>query len=140
MALRYSLIALLVAACSSSSSPPSAGAPSAAAPPPAAAPAPAPPIVPAPNPEPPPIDAAPPDAAAALAADGAACLAATDCTSGVCEGEGCDTAHPGRCAKASRICAHNRVQICGCDGKTTTASSTCPRMRYAARGACQSSP
>jgi hypothetical protein len=135
MRLRHWLIALLVA-CSSSSSPPSASAPSAAAPPPAAAPAPAAPIVPAPNPEPPPIPIDAGAVAAALAADGADCLTATDCASGVCEGEGCDAAHPGHCAKAARICAHNRVQICGCDGKTTTASSTCPRMRYASRGPC----
>ncbi|HEY1548551.1 MAG TPA: hypothetical protein VGG28_12050 [Kofleriaceae bacterium] len=133
MSLRHWLIALCIAACSSSSSPPSAGAPSPAAPPPAAAPLPAPPIVPAPNPEPPPtIDAG------ALAADGADCLAASDCASNVCEGEGCDASHPGHCAKAARICAHNRVQLCGCDHKTTTASSTCPRMRYASRGACPS--
>jgi hypothetical protein len=124
MAPRYWLIALAVACSGSNPSP-------APRPPP-------PPVVPAPNPEPVAINAAVADPPAGSAADGATCLASSDCASGTCEGEGCDGAHPGHCAKVNRICTRNRVPMCGCDGKTFYASSTCPRNRYASRGACAS--
>lgn len=69
-------------------------------------------------------------------ADGAACLAATDCTSGVCEGQGCGTSTPGVCAPKSRRCTRDRRAYCGCDGKTFFGSGTCPGQRYATRNMC----
>ena len=67
---------------------------------------------------------------------GHACLAASECASGVCEGKGCDDKSPGQCVEARRICPHNRVPFCGCDGKTFSQSSACPGTRYRDRGAC----
>ena len=66
---------------------------------------------------------------------GAQCSAATECESGVCEGEGCgDTA--GTCAPAQRACTRDLRQYCGCDGKTFQASGSCPGQRFSARQAC----
>ena len=70
------------------------------------------------------------------AADGAACLIAADCTSGMCEGQGCDAATPGKCVSAERICTQDMQSYCGCDGKDFFGSGTCPGRRYASRGAC----
>jgi len=67
---------------------------------------------------------------------GEACLSNDDCAGGICEGQGCDDAHPGTCADPKRRCAHNRTPFCGCDGKTITASSTCTGTRYLHRGKC----
>jgi hypothetical protein len=68
--------------------------------------------------------------------DGANCLAATDCTSGVCEGQGCDAGKPGVCVAASRGCTRDLRQYCGCDGVVFQASGSCPAKRFASRGAC----
>lgn len=74
--------------------------------------------------------------ASAAAADGAACRAAEDCASGVCEGQGCGDAAPGVCAPAQRGCTRDLRAYCGCDGQTFQASGSCPGRRYAAPGAC----
>ena len=66
---------------------------------------------------------------------GAQCLAASECESGICEGEGCgDT--PGTCASASRACTRDLRTYCGCDGKTFQSSGSCPGQRFSARDAC----
>jgi hypothetical protein len=69
--------------------------------------------------------------------DGATCLAAADCASGICEGEGCTDDRPGRCAPKSRACTRDLRQYCGCDGQTFGASGSCPGRRYAATGTCK---
>ena len=68
--------------------------------------------------------------------DGAACLAATDCASGVCEGQGCGVSSPGTCAPARRACTKDLRPYCGCDGKTFRTSGSCPGRRYQAKGEC----
>jgi len=79
------------------------------------------------------------DAAAATSptagADGAACTAASDCASGVCEGQGC-AAGQGRCAPKQRACTKDLRQYCGCDRKTFKGSGSCPGARYEFVGAC----
>ncbi len=70
-------------------------------------------------------------------ADGAACKAATDCQSGLCEGEGCGDGTPGKCVSRKRPCTADLRPFCGCDGVTFSGSSTCPGRRYAARGECK---
>jgi hypothetical protein len=132
--MRFAVIAILVAACSSPNKPP---APT--------------PVEPTPvEPAPAPVDAAPPleqappaiDAGTApvsvpaLAADGGSCLKHADCASGVCEGEGCSDDKPGTCAPAQRGCTRDLRSYCGCDGKTFKGSGSCPRQRYEAKGAC----
>jgi hypothetical protein len=67
---------------------------------------------------------------------GHACLSGDECASGICEGRGCDDKSQGQCVEARRICPHNRVPFCGCDGKTFFESSACPKRRYRDRGAC----
>jgi hypothetical protein len=69
------------------------------------------------------------------APDFASCVRADQCRSGVCEGEGCDDAHPGTCMPAMRGCGQSAVQYCGCDGKSF-GSNPCPGRRYAHRGGC----
>ncbi len=69
------------------------------------------------------------------APDYASCLRGDQCRSGVCEGEGCDAAHPGTCRPAGEGCAQMAVQYCGCDGKSF-GSSPCPGRRYAHVGGC----
>lgn len=93
--------------------------------------------LPKPVDRPAPVDdpAAAPSSRTALA-DGAACLTASDCESGVCEGEGCDAAHPGVCAPAARGCTRDRRPFCGCDGTVFQSSSSCPGQRFAKRGPC----
>jgi len=81
----------------------------------------------------PPVEQAP---VTGSAADGAACLAASDCASGVCEGEGCTDDKPGVCAPATRSCTRDRRPYCGCDGETFFTSGSCPGQRFAARGMC----
>lgn len=127
--MRLAVIAILLAACSSPSKPP---APT--------------PVEPTPDPtrplEQPPVaidaGAAPVaiDAAPALAADGASCLAGTECASGVCEGLGCTDDKPGTCAPAQRGCTKDLRSYCGCDGVTFKSSGSCPRQRYEAKDAC----
>jgi hypothetical protein len=76
-------------------------------------------------------------AGAKLAADGAACKAAAECQSGICEGEGCGDGAPGKCVSRKRPCTADLRAFCGCDGATFSGSSTCPGRRYAARGECK---
>ena len=67
---------------------------------------------------------------------GESCLAAAECESGVCEGEGCGDDQPGTCAAAERMCTRDLQQYCGCDGETFGASGSCPGARYAHKGPC----
>ncbi len=76
------------------------------------------------------------DAAPARGTPGAACVAATDCDSGVCEGEGCGADVPGHCADKRRMCTMDLQDYCGCDGATFSSSGSCPGRRYDHRGAC----
>jgi hypothetical protein len=67
---------------------------------------------------------------------GAPCLLASECESGICEGEGCGPDAPGVCAAKSRACTRDLRSYCGCDGVTFRGSGSCPGKRFAARGAC----
>lgn len=79
----------------------------------------------------------PPDATAPEALGlGAACWEASQCESGVCEGPGCLEDSPGVCAPEQRPCTRDLRPYCGCDGVTFFTSSTCPRQRFEAKGAC----
>ena len=69
---------------------------------------------------------------------GSTCLLASECSSGVCEGEGCDNDHPGHCAEDHRMCTRDYRQYCTCDGKSFGGSGSCPGRRYASRGKCAS--
>jgi hypothetical protein len=71
-----------------------------------------------------------------LKPDGSACLLATECSSGVCEGEGCTDDKPGTCAPASRGCTRDLRPYCGCDGQTFRTSGSCPGKRFSARLEC----
>lgn len=93
---------------------------------PGEAPEPRPAPAPEPSPEPPPTELP----------EGAACLTAEECASGVCEGEGCDEASPGICAPAQRACTRDRRPYCGCDDQTFYTSGSCPGQRYAHTGSC----
>jgi hypothetical protein len=73
-------------------------------------------------------------------ADGGACLRAEDCSSGICEGEGCDDAHPGKCVPSDRMCTRDARSYCGCDGKTFVGSGSCPERRYRSASACEGDP
>lgn len=77
-----------------------------------------------------------PDAAAVAGVDGASCFSATDCQSGVCEGEGCNADRPGTCVARARACTRDLRPFCGCDGVTFRTSGSCPGRRYASRGEC----
>ena len=70
-------------------------------------------------------------------ADGGACLAATDCQSGVCEGEGCGDDTPGVCVASNRACTRDLRPYCGCDGQTFRTSGSCPGRRYSSRTMCE---
>jgi len=70
-------------------------------------------------------------------ADGSACLAPSDCRSGVCEGQGCGEDSPGTCAAKTRMCTRDYQAYCGCDGQTFHGSGSCPGKRYRARGECE---
>ncbi|HEY5950735.1 MAG TPA: hypothetical protein VIV40_34825 [Kofleriaceae bacterium] len=132
MKIRELLIATILIACG----PPRGG--SMTAPPPPAEPAPteaATPTEPAPAQTPTQSQPAPPP----IAAEGTTCLKNEDCASGVCEGQGCDDAHPGTCAPKTRGCTRDLRAYCGCDGKTFSTSGSCPGRRYAAKGACTAS-
>lgn len=69
--------------------------------------------------------------------DGEACLQATDCESGVCEGRGCTDEEPGVCMSAQRMCTRDYRPYCGCDGTTFHGSGTCPGQRYLHEGTCE---
>lgn len=71
-------------------------------------------------------------------ADGSPCTTAGECSSGICEGEGCGDDQPGTCAPAKRMCTRDYRAYCGCDGNTFRASGSCPGQRYASRGECGS--
>ncbi len=103
----------------------------------AAAPEPTPPpvdtaVTPEPEPEPTPTTSTEP--AGTPKADGSECMAASECASGVCEGEGCDV--PGKCMPTSRPCTKDLRQYCGCDGATFSGSGSCPGARFSKRAAC----
>jgi len=70
-------------------------------------------------------------------ADGAACASDLQCQSGICEGLGCGDDESGRCVPTGRMCTADVKQYCGCNGKTFTASGSCPGRRYAGAGACK---
>jgi hypothetical protein len=81
------------------------------------------PAPPAPGPNEPatPTEQAPPEPSISPAAgqpDGGPCLADAECTSGICEGQGCDASSPGACAPKTRGCTRDRREYCGCDGIT----------------------
>jgi hypothetical protein len=69
-------------------------------------------------------------------ADGSPCLAASDCQSGICEGQGCGDDQPGECKPAARPCTRDLRPYCGCDGQTFRSSGSCPGQRYSAPGEC----
>lgn len=69
--------------------------------------------------------------------EGGACAAASDCSSGVCEGKGCDGNGP-VCVAQKRMCTKDLRAYCGCDGRTFRTSGSCPGRPYAERGACAS--
>lgn len=73
---------------------------------------------------------------AAPFADGARCLAGSECASGVCEGQGCGPDQPGTCMPAQRACTRDLRTYCGCNGETFQASGRCPGQRYTERKAC----
>lgn len=77
-----------------------------------------------------------PSGTGALRPDGQFCLAGAECSSGICEGQGCGDDAPGRCAPRARGCTRDLREYCGCDGKTFRASGSCPLRRYSARGTC----
>lgn len=87
-----------------------------------------------------PVEPAPttpePTAGTSPKADGASCLAAEECASGVCEGEGCGADQPGTCAPKSRGCTRDLRPYCGCDGLTFRTSGSCPGKRFSARAEC----
>ncbi len=76
-------------------------------------------------------------AAAMKKAAGVACLAGSECASGICEGQGCDAQAPGTCAPAKRMCTRDLRAYCGCDAKTFQGSGSCPGRRYSAPGPCK---
>jgi hypothetical protein len=71
-----------------------------------------------------------------LLPDGSKCLAAAECSSGICEGQGCGDDEPGTCVAKSRQCTMDLRQYCGCDGKTHQGSGSCPSLRFSKRGKC----
>jgi hypothetical protein len=86
-----------------------------------------------PPPGPPPPTEPPP--AEQKLADGAACDAADQCASGICEGEGCGPGQ-GVCAARDRACTRDLVAYCSCEGETFRTSGSCPGRRFAHRGEC----
>lgn len=80
---------------------------------------------------------APSTGAEATLPAGSPCLAATDCASGICEGEGCGEDEPGVCVDPMRACTRDLRAFCGCDGETFRTSSACPNRRYVHREACE---
>jgi hypothetical protein len=67
--------------------------------------------------------------------DGASCDKPDECSSGVCEGEGCGPGQ-GVCAPKERMCTRDLRPYCGCDGKTFQSSGSCPGGRYSKKAAC----
>lgn len=83
-----------------------------------------------------PVAEPPTQVPAGLAADGGACVTATDCQSGICEGVGCGDDPAGVCAPVSRSCTRDARAYCGCDDVSFRTSGSCPGRRYQARGPC----
>ena len=75
------------------------------------------------------------EAAKGSKGDGASCDKAEECTSGICEGEGCG-AGQGKCAPKDRPCTRDLRPYCGCDGKTFQSSGSCPGARFSKKAAC----
>lgn len=73
--------------------------------------------------------------AKAPAADGQPCSNASECQSGVCEGEGCG-ANAGTCQPKARACTRDLQAYCGCDDQEFRASGSCPGRLYKRKGAC----
>jgi hypothetical protein len=71
-----------------------------------------------------------------LAPDGEPCTSADDCESGICEGEGCESAG-GTCVPEFRACTRDLREYCGCDGETFSGSGSCPGARYESAGPCE---
>jgi hypothetical protein len=67
---------------------------------------------------------------------GYACETHDDCSSGICEGQGCGPGE-GECAETERPCTGDIAAYCGCDGVTFAGSGTCPGGRYQHTGACE---
>ena len=76
-----------------------------------------------------------PEPTAGNRADGEACSFGAECTSGVCEGEGCGE-NAGLCIPKNRACTMDLRLYCGCDGATFQSSGSCPGRLFAKRGAC----
>ena len=72
---------------------------------------------------------------ASSAADGSSCSGASECESGVCEGEGCAPGE-GKCVSAQRMCTRDLRPYCGCGGATFQSSGSCAGRRYSKRGPC----
>ncbi len=68
-------------------------------------------------------------------ADGQPCSQASDCASGICEGEGCGD-NAGTCQPKARACTRDLQEYCGCDDKVFRASGSCPGRLYKRKGAC----
>lgn len=130
MAMRILLLALVIAGCPASGPPPSGARPP--------DPMETPPTTNDPgavqNTDPTPPATPPP--AENKKADGASCLAGAECSSGVCEGQGCGDDTPGKCMPRSRGCTRDLRTYCGCDGKTFQSSGSCPGQRYSVRDKC----
>ncbi len=91
------------------------------------------------NPTEPSAEAAPGDPSseqAELKAEGDACLAAAECSSGICEGQGCGDDAPGICVASDRICTMDAVTYCSCDNEDFTSSGSCPGRRFKSRTLC----
>jgi hypothetical protein len=76
---------------------------------------------------PPPVSESPPPSG---------CNDDTDCSGGICEGEGCGPGE-GTCQPRDRMCTRDLRPYCGCDGHTFQSSGSCPGKRFAHRGACE---
>lgn len=83
--------------------------------------------------------AAPAEGAKGTRGDGDACDTGEECSSGICEGEGCGPKQ-GKCAAKDRRCTMDLRPYCGCDGKSFQGGGNCPRKRYAKKGACDGDP
>ena len=79
-----------------------------------------------------------PPASTGARVDGSPCTTGAECSSGMCEGEGCGT-DEGRCMPKERACTKDLKAFCGCDGKTFRGSGTCPKRTWRTKGACQPS-
>jgi hypothetical protein len=53
---------------------------------------------------------------------------------GTCKGTTCGA--PWTCDESAAICTADIAEYCGCDGRTFTASSSCPNLAFSHRGPC----